>query len=352
MELKANSGISSPGVKLHGSGFIVTPDKAKELGLGVIPGLENHIKPYRNGRDIAAKSRDVMVIDLYGLSIEEVKKRYPAVYQHLVDNVKPERDKNRNQSIREHWWLFGGARSTFRPALDGLKRYIVTPETARRRYFVFLDTAIMPDGMLIAIASDDAYLLGVLSSKIHVDWVLATGAKLGAGNDPRYTKTLCFDKFPFPDATDEQKESIRAIAEKIDAHRKARQAEHPKLTMTDMYAVLEDMRYGVHLNANKEKISLEGDLPTLFELHKELDAAVADAYGWPVDLPTDELLTKLLDLNHERAEQEKQGRILWLRPDFQTIRHGVETSHLETNAGGRFRSWLTAMNDLLSPSVH
>src|SRR5450755_3024126 len=48
--LKANDGLSCPGVKLHGAGFIVTPEKARELGLGEIPGLEQHIRLYRNGR--------------------------------------------------------------------------------------------------------------------------------------------------------------------------------------------------------------------------------------------------------------------------------------------------------------
>ena len=50
--LRANEGLCSPGVKLHGAGFIVTPAQAAQLGLGRRPGLENHIRPYRNGRDL------------------------------------------------------------------------------------------------------------------------------------------------------------------------------------------------------------------------------------------------------------------------------------------------------------
>ena len=62
--LMANDLISSPGVKLHGSGFIVTPQQATALGLGSTPGLEDHILPYRNGRDLAQRPRGVMVIDI------------------------------------------------------------------------------------------------------------------------------------------------------------------------------------------------------------------------------------------------------------------------------------------------
>ena len=92
--LKANDGLSSPGVKLHGAGFIVSPQEAAYLGLGSTPGLEKHIWPYRNGKDLAARPRNVLVIDMYPLQPEEIRRRYPKVYQHLLQKVKPERDKN------------------------------------------------------------------------------------------------------------------------------------------------------------------------------------------------------------------------------------------------------------------
>ena len=62
--LAANEGVCSPGVKLHGSGFIVTPNEATALGLGKREGLEKHVRTYRNGRDLTARPRGVMVIDL------------------------------------------------------------------------------------------------------------------------------------------------------------------------------------------------------------------------------------------------------------------------------------------------
>ena len=207
----------------------------------------------------------------------------------------------------------------------------------------------MPTNTLMVVASDDAYVLGVLSSKHHTSWALETGGRLGKTR--RYSVSTCFASFPFPDATPEQREQIGAIAKKIDVHRKERQAEHPKLTMTDIYAVLDDMKFGVHLDAKKERVSQQGDLATLFQLHQELDAAVAEAYGWPVDLPSDELLVKLLELNHERSEQEMNGKTQWLRPEFQTIRHGMETSYLSDAPLNRFQLMIQALGDL-SVSVH
>ncbi|MEX0715949.1 MAG: DNA methyltransferase, partial [Planctomycetaceae bacterium] len=181
--LEANANLSCPGVKLHGAGFIVTPEEAATLGLGRIDGLELKIRQYRNGRDIASRPRNVMVIDLFGLSADTVRSRFPEVFQHVFAHVKPERDQNNRASYRENWWIFGEPRSAFRPALAGLPRFITTGETAKHRAFLFLDASILPDNMLINVALDDAYFLGVLSSRFHVTWALATGGRLGVGNN-------------------------------------------------------------------------------------------------------------------------------------------------------------------------
>ncbi|MEW6253217.1 MAG: DNA methyltransferase, partial [Planctomycetota bacterium] len=191
--LEADTNLSSPGVKLHGAGFIVTPEQAAALGLGREPGLEQRIRPYRNGRDLTDTPRGVLVIDLFGLDAEQVRSRFPAVYQWLLERVKPERDQNQRASYRDNWWIFGEPRRELRKALADLQRYIATVETAKHRTFQFLDAAIQPDNMLIAIASDDAFHLGVLSSRVHVVWALAMGGTLE--DRPRYNKTRCFETF-------------------------------------------------------------------------------------------------------------------------------------------------------------
>ncbi|MCL2344364.1 MAG: hypothetical protein FWC58_00745 [Desulfobulbus sp.] len=47
-------------------------------------------------------------------------------------------------------------------------------------------------------------------------------------------------------------------------------------------------------------------------------SAVFDAYGWPADLPDEEILARLIALNAERAQEETQDNICWLRPEYQT----------------------------------
>lgn len=313
--LKGNANVSCRGVQLIGAGFIVTPEQAAALGLGRLPGLERHIRHYRNGKDLTQIARDVMVIDLFGLTAEEVRTRFPEVYQWVSERVKPERDQNNRASYRDNWWVFGEPRANFRPALAGLSRYIATVETAKHRFFVFLDESILPDNMLVNIAINDAYALGVLSSRIHVTWALAQGGTLE--DRPRYNKTRCFETFPFPTASETQQVRIRELGEALDAHRKQRQAEHPDLTMTGMYNVLEKLRSGETLTKKEQAIHEQGLVSVLKELHDELDAAVFDAYGWPPGLSDQEILERLVALNAERAEEERQGLIRWLQPEFQ-----------------------------------
>jgi hypothetical protein len=328
-QLQANAGVSNRGVIPHGAGFIVSPEEARALGLGTVSGLDKHIRPYRNGRDLTGTPRGVMVIDLFGLQSEEVRQRFPAVYQWLLERVKPERDQNPRPRRRELWWRFAEDQPRMRESLDGLPRYIVTGQVAKHRLFQWLDASILPDDKLISVASADALHLGVLSSAVHGLWALSAGGRLGVGNDPVYSKSTCFETFPFPDLdsglTPELAERIRSLAEQIDSHRKTQQAAHPDLTMTSMYNVLDKLRAGEELTSKEQGINTKGLLSVLLTLHNDLDAAVLAAYGWSdLTLPADadELLSRLVDLNQRRASEEAAGQVRWLRPDLQQHAQG------------------------------
>jgi hypothetical protein len=159
---------------------------------------------------------------------------------------------------------------------------------------------------------------------------------LGVGNDSVYVKTNCFDPFPFPDANNIQKQRIRVIAEELDAHRKRVLAEHPKLTLTGLYNVLEELRKGIApdaLDADDRTIFDAGQVLILKELHDRIDAAVADAYGWPADLADDDILGRLVALNKERAAEEAGGRVRWLRPDYQIPRFGTKKEKKQLDLG-------------------
>jgi hypothetical protein len=322
--LLANARLASRGVQLMGAGFHLTPSQAGSLGLGRVPGLENHIRPYLHGRDLTQHRRGDYVIDLFGLTEEQVRFRFPAVYQHLLLKVKPERDQNNRASYRDSWWIFGEPRGEIRRALVSLPRYIVTPITPKHRVFAFLESSILADDALMILSLSDYFSLGVLCSRIHASWVTANAGSLGAyKGDVRYLKSQCFDPFPFPAPAPQQRAEIAAIAEELDAHRKARLAAHPHLTLTMLYNVLAAIRTETPLTAAERDVHDAGQISILRALHDRLDAAVAAAYGWPADLGDSDIVARVVALNAERVAEEAAGQIRWLRPEFQAPLAGL-----------------------------
>jgi hypothetical protein len=139
-----------------------------------------------------------------------------------------------------------------------------------------------------------------LHSKTHELWSLANAARHGDGVEggrPTYNTSTCFETFPFPwppgqePAGDPRVEAIAAAARGLVEMRDqwlnpegATEAELKRRTLTNLY----------------------NQRPTwLDQLHRTLDAAVSDAYGWPHDLTDDEILARLLALNLERAAAQE-----------------------------------------------
>ncbi len=315
VELAANDGLSNQGVTPLGTGFRLTPEEALEH-IKRNPEAKIVLKPYAIGRDIVQEPEPKFIIDFFGLSIDEARTRYPDLFQHVLNTVKPERDQKERDAYREKWWVFAEPRANLRPALAGLTRYIATCRTAKHRVFVFLGGDTLPDAKIVAIALEGGLFLGVLSSRLHVVWALAAGARLGVGNDPNYNHSECFAKFPFPLCRDAEKERIRVLAEELDAHRKRVQAQHG-FTLTGLYNVLEKLRAGEELNDKDKLVHDQGLVSVLRKLHDDLDAAVFAAYGWPSNLADAEILERLVALNGERAAEEARGVIHWLRPEYQ-----------------------------------
>ena len=249
------------------------------------------IKRWINGKDITERSRDVWAID-FGANLPEAEAAlYEAPFEYVKRVVRPTRIKNRMRWRADNWWLHGSPASTMRQKLSSLTQYIATPKVSKHRFFVWLTADMLPSNLVIAIASEDDYMLGVLSSSIHELWARSVGSQLRESESGgTYTPTTCFQTFPFPRPTEGQREAIGAAAAELNSLREGwlnppevSAAELRKRTLTNLY--------------NQRSTWLEN-------IHARLDAAVADAYGWAADLPDTEILERLLALNLERAKAE------------------------------------------------
>ena len=254
------------------------------------------IIPWISGVDIVRRPRNLWIIDFgTDLSYEEAS-QYELPFRYLEENVKPLRQSNRIQRLRELWWIHRGPGHSMREERSRLERYLVTLRVAKHPIFVFTDQKYLPDVRLIFFARDDYYFLGVLQSLLHTTWALRTGTLHGDGSEggrPTYITTTCFETFPFPwppgaEPTDDPR--VQAIAQAAAALVEKRDAWlNPP---------------GLDANALKKRTltNLYNQRPTWLDLlHKRLDAAVAAAYAWPADLADEEILERLLALNLERA---------------------------------------------------
>lgn len=323
--LLANAGLSSQGFTLVGQGFVLKGDEARSLLSKGIKGAPR-IRPYMSGRDLTRRPRDQYVID-FGVLEEKEARKYPVLFDIVRSRVKPLREENSDRSTRENWWLFGRNRPELREALEGLSRYVATSETSKHRFFLFLPEEVACSHAAVVLPLDDAFYLGVLSSRPHIVWSLAAGGRLE--DRPRYQKTMCFDAFPFPVVDEDGKERVRVLAEEISDLRNAALQRDEDLTMTDVYNVVEKVRAGEILTQSEKEVFEKGACGVLSDVHEELDAEVAKTYGWPWPLTEVEILERLVKLHDERRTEEEAGRVHWLRPTFQRPRFAPEAPELE-----------------------
>ena len=142
---------------------------------------------------------------------------------------------------------------------------------------------------------------------------------LGVGNDPRYTPSTTFETFPFPEgltpnipAVDYANDS-RAIAIAEPA-RRLNELREAWLNPSDLVERVPEVAPGfpdriLPVSAQAAAILKKRTLTNLYNerpawldnAHRDLDAAVAVAYGWPADISEEDALARLLALNLDRA---------------------------------------------------
>ncbi len=320
--LRQNAGVAFMG-DTKGGAFDIDGDLARQwLRMPLNPnGRPNAdvLRPWVNGMDITRRPADKWIID-FGWEIEEsAAALYEAPFSHVLSVVKPERLKNRRDSYRLYWWRHVEPRQGMWRAVGESVRFIVTPRVSKHRVFSWIPSSVVPDSAVIAIVRDDATTFGILHSRFHEAWTLRLCTWLGVGNDPRYTPSTTFETFPFPAgltpdipaatyADNPHAKAIAQAAERLDTLRRN------WLNPPDLVRVMPEVVAGfpdrlvpkddaaAATLRTRTLTNLYNQRPTwLDNAHRDLDAAVAAAYGWPADIATDEALARLLALNLERA---------------------------------------------------
>lgn len=308
--LEENRHIAFQGVKLAGRradddqqqdederGFVIdhaTADRFLNAG-GNPNGRPNSdiIRRYWSGDEVLGRLRDRFVIDYGPAATETHAQAYAAPYAHLERIVRDRRQGNREGRAARRWWLHQRARPGMRRAIAGLDRFLVTVEVAKHRFFRWAPADVLPSGSLVVFARADDFFLGVLESRFHKLWASETHNPLE--NRPRYRIGHSFESFPFPTGLSPDRPltdvmanpiavTLAAKAQALYAARETALTSGPqRLDMTELYD-LRDQSGAAWLDAAQ----------------RQLDVAVAAAYGWPPHLSDDEILAALGALHQAR----------------------------------------------------
>jgi type II restriction/modification system DNA methylase subunit YeeA len=320
-KLKENEGTAFMG-DTKGGAFDVTAEVARQLlAAGPNPhGKRNSdvVVPWMNAMDMTRRSREMFIIDFGVDRPEQDAAQYEAPFEYVKKHVQEARSNSR--TTEEFWYQHERARPDMRAALAPLSRFIITPRTAKHRVFGWAQRPTLPDCQLITIAREDDFAFGVLHSRVHEVWSLATIRRQGVGNDPVYAPSFAFEPFPFPwplntpdakltKAQVQHRNSIAAAAKALDDVR-SRWLNPPELLKAEpafapglpKRLAPKDPAAATELK-KRTLTNLYNARPAWIEnLHRALDRAVLAAYGWPEDISDEQILANLLVLNAERSQ--------------------------------------------------
>ena len=380
--LIVNAGISFQGCITRGLGFVITADQAKSM-LEADPRNAEVIFPYLNGDDLNSdlEQRPTRwAINFWDWPLPRAK-TYDLPYRHVLEHVKPDRFRKREEGhyvcaepLRNEWWLYEGRRIGLHHTI-GYGHYferhptgwainkqslipIVTARLSKYLTFSKLDGHFLSSDQIVVITVENLSWLAILDSAFHHAWAWQYRSTRGVGVvGLRYSPTDLFETFAFPILTDIENEHLINFGKKLNSERK-RLCGIISGGLTKLYNKF-------HLISENEYY-----IEDLRRLHREIDYAVAQAYGW-TDIDFDhgfhevsylpendrirytiskssriEVLHRLSELNRQRYQEEINAGL-----------HGKSSTKVKSTSSSKNKapnsqhSMQTSLFDLPVPST-
>ena len=330
--LKANEGIAYQGSIVLGMGFVLSPEEARQM-LDADPRNAEVIFPYINGDDLNSDPEQKptrWVINFWDWPKERARD-YQLPFERVEERVKPERSKNKRKERRERWWHFAEKTPALYHAIGRGHHFERHPEdwsagtsqpprvlaitrVSKTLAFSFVDSNIVFSDATVVLSLSHGRDFALLQSNVHAVFAWQHASRLKS--DLRYSPTDALEPFAFPagfhDVPDGRLDDLgdRLHQGRVDLMRADR------IGLTKLYN-----RF--HADTERDP-RIEG----LRALQREMDVAVARAYGWE-DLDLEhgfhevpylpendrirftisetarvEVLRRLSELNRQRYEEE------------------------------------------------
>lgn len=303
--LEENAGVAFQGCVVLGKGFILEPQEA-QAWIAQDPRNAEVLFPYLNGEDLNSRpdcSASRWVIDFNNRD-ERTAGEYALPFSRVIDRVKSERLKKNQRAYRVYWWQFAHKGSAWKRAIADLNEVLVIALVSKTVMPMRVPTGQVFSHALGVFATDSYSEQAVLSSSLHQDWVITYGSTLETR--VRYTPSDVFETFPRPAPS----QALETIGRTLDTERREIMLRR-SLGLTSLYNLVNDPDLAP---------GTDPDADRLRQIHRELDSAVAAAYGWQdLDLTHGfhtyrkmtrwtvspatrvEILDRLLEENHRRA---------------------------------------------------
>ncbi len=339
--------LASMGPALGSRGFVLSSNARNTFVQQDGPHTAKLYRKLLGADELSGPWRGRYVADLHELSSEsELARIAPSLSAHLRDSVYEYRKHNKDRKLVSYWWKFRRSNKVWRNFRVNVKKLILTPETCKHRYFVFWPSEYLAEHGSITIAIENSAIHAILNSRVHCLWAYENGGRLGQG--PRYNKMVCFDNYPMPIIGEDKEGELRDFSRKLETLRTRALSENGRISLTDLYNLVEIER--VYLNSKGVRVLSEERrehhkrrlVRYVRSIHDDIDRVVLGVYGWPDLIPAlvgkpgattpslhktpeqeeaeEELLSRLVALNRERAAEEMGGHVRWLRRDYQEPR--------------------------------
>ena len=314
--LKQNINKSFIGSYVLGMGFVLSPEKAKQLIARKSKNKEV-LFPFMNGQDLnnnIDQNPSRWVINFFNWEEDFCKENYPDCFEIIEQDVKSERKKlnpnksSTNKKRNEFWWQYGADSKNLYRTIKPLKRVMVINNHTKIHKFSFLTSNIVFSHALTVLSFDKYYEYCLLNSSIAEDWAWKNGSTMGSST-LRYTPSECFQTFPFPQNQspemepklggigEEYHEFLRRLMQRLQLGltKTYNQFHNAQLTSEIVSSELSirkelEKKFGKdtvylwnHLQKTPNSCSMEEaieDIIKLRQLHKAMDEAVLEAYGW------------------------------------------------------------------------
>lgn len=273
--------MSKGNMPTDGGNLLIRTLDEKEALLARNPEADRYVREYVGSKEfIQGYCRWCLWINdkdvAHASSLEDLKGRFEKVREARIDGG----------GVQAQAYIDSPHQFVYTPHRD-TRNIIIPRHFSESREYV---TAGLVDGTRVIIADSAAAIyestiwdLAILSSRLHLAWVATVGGRIKT--DHRYSNTLCWNTFPVPTLTEQNKADLTRCAEDILL---AREAHYPA-TIADLYdpdTMPENLRRAHEKNDETlERIYIgrkfRNDterLETLFNLYTKMTAAQAKSF--------------------------------------------------------------------------